>query len=105
MIAHENRNYDADFTTENQDYTNPELQLASSDENYIDSEYSNELENNDQDNLEQDFEQSDLEQDEDFEDDDNLEEEELEEDELEDEEDDITIEEPETFSDDGYKID
>ncbi|WP_264537451.1 hypothetical protein [Flavobacterium sp. N1736] len=116
MIANNDRNYDqqeSNITNENQSYIDQYQQehsigennleeelLLNEDQSYLDSEFSNALERDDEedDQDEQDLEEDDLDEDE----------EDLDEDDLDDdltEDYDENDREPETFSDDGYKID
>ncbi|MBP1222419.1 hypothetical protein [Flavobacterium sp. 1355] len=103
--------YEGNFITEDQNQqpigdesSFEELRL--SDQNYVDSEFSNALEPDDQDDLEQDYQENELEEEnlEDLEDDDDAE---YDENDWEEEEDDDSDEktEPETFTDDSLKID
>lgn len=81
--------------------------LLNEDQNYLDNEFSNALERDDQEDLEQNYDESDLNED-DPDEDDLDEEEDLNEDDLDDdlvEDYDENDREPETFADDGYKID
>ncbi|OXB04481.1 hypothetical protein [Flavobacterium pectinovorum] len=81
--------------------------LLNEDQSYLDSEFSNALERDDQEDLEQNYDDSELNEDE-FEEDDLEEEDDLDEDDLDDdlvEDYDENDREPETFADDGYKID
>lgn len=126
MITDNNRNYDqneGNFSEENQSYTEQYEQEQLGDEYtqqeqfldsaqdtsggaYLDNEFSNALERDDLDNPEEDFDDTDPEED-DLEEDD-LEEDDLEEDDLDDdlvEDYDENDREPETFADDGLKID
>ncbi len=124
MIANNDRNYDqyeSNFTEENQSYVdqyqqehtieenNQEEELRlNEDQNYLDSEFSNALERDDAEDLEQDYNDDALEEDDLEEDDLDHDEEDLDEDDLDDdlvEKYDENDREPETFSDDGYKID
>lgn len=117
MIPNNDRNYDqneSNITDENQSYVDQYQQehnikentleeelLLSGDQNYLDNEFSNALERDDQEDLEQDYNADDLEED-------NLDDEDLNEDDLDDdlvEDYDENDREPETFADDGYKID
>lgn len=82
--------------------------LLNEDQSYLDSEFSNALERDDQEDLEQNYDDSELNEDEFVEDDLDEEEDDLDEDDLDDdlvEDYDENDREPETFADDGYKID
>jgi len=116
MITNDNQNYDqyeSNLPQDNQSYgdeNNLEKELyLSEDQNYLDNEFSNALERDDQDDLEQDLdddtlEEDDLDEEDDLEDsDDDLDEDDLDDDLTEDY--DENDREPETFSDDAYKID
>lgn len=103
--------YEGNFITEDQNQQpigdeNSFEELRLSDQNYVDSEFSNALEPDDQDDLEQDYQENELEEEnlEDLEDDDDAE---YDENDWEEEEDDDSDEktEPETFTDDSLKID
>lgn len=126
MITNSDRNYDQNennFAEENQSYVDQyqqehnieentleeELRL-NEDQNYLDNEFSNALDRDDQEDLEQDYNADDLEEDDDYMEEDDLDEEDedLDEDDLDDdlvEDYDENDREPETFADDGYKID
>jgi hypothetical protein len=124
MIANNDRDYnqyEGNNTEENQSYVDQYQQehiseennleeelLLNEDQSYLDNEFSNALERDDQEDLEQGYEQNALEEDDLAEEEDFEEEEDLDADELDDdlEEDyDENDREPETFADDGYKID
>jgi len=107
--------YEGNFITDNQDQNQQPIgdessfeEMRLSDENYVDSEYSNALEPDDQDDLDQDYQENEFEEEnlEETEDDDEAEydENDWEEEEEEDYDSDEKIE-PETFTDDSLKID
>jgi len=77
--------------------------LLNEDQNYLDNEYSNALEREDLEDLEQNYDESELNEDDLDEDEDDLDEDDLDDDLVEDY--DENDREPETFADDGYKID
>ena len=123
MTTDSNKYYDQNennSTEENQSYVDQYQQqnigdentfeqemLLNEDQSYLDSEFSNALEREDLEDLEQNYDESELNEDE-FEEDDLEEDEDLNEDDLDDdlvEDYDENDREPETFADDGYKID
>ncbi|KIQ23311.1 hypothetical protein RT99_03990 [Flavobacterium sp. MEB061] len=123
MTTDSNKYYDQNEnnTEENQSYVDQYQQqnigdentfeqemLLNEDQNYLDNEYSNALERDDQEDLEQNYDESELNEDELEEDDLEEDEDDLDEDDLDDdlvEDYDENDREPETFADDGYKID
>ena len=116
MIANDYENYgqnDSNLESDNRNYggennLEQDLSLSEDQNSYLDSEFSNALERDDENELDQNYDDSELEEDDLQEEEDFDEEEDLDADDLDDdlvEDYDENDREPETFADDGYKID